>query len=78
VPAAIAPTPESFISLRRSMCGMARASELEEFFPKLTRRPPRINLYAAPSREWRLIYAEIAGAILRHFRHLMNPRRMRN
>ena len=58
--------------------GMARASELEEFFPKLTRRQPRINLYAAPSKEWRLIYAEIAGAILRHFRHLMNPRRMRN
>jgi hypothetical protein len=58
--------------------GMARASELEEFFPNLTRRQPRINLYAAPSREWRLICAEIAGAIPRHFRHLMNPKRMRN
>ena len=58
--------------------GMARASELEEFFPKLTCGQPRINLYAAPSREWRLICAEIAGAIPRHFRHLMNPRRMRN
>jgi hypothetical protein len=43
--------------------GMARASELEEFFPKLTCRQPRINFYAAPSREWRLICAEIAGAI---------------
>jgi hypothetical protein len=29
--------------------GMARASELEEFFPKLTCGQPRINLYAAPS-----------------------------
>ena len=58
--------------------GMARASELEEFFPKLTRRQPRINLYAAPYRERQLICAEIAGAIPRHFRHLMNPKRMRN
>ena len=38
----------------------------------------RINLYAAPSREWRLLCAEIAGAIPRHFRHLMSLKRMRN
>ena len=68
----------NLLGLWATAIGMARASEPEEFFPKLTRRQPRINLHAAPSRDGGLICAEIAGAIPQHFRHLMNPKRLRN
>jgi hypothetical protein len=65
------------LGLWATAIGMARASEPEEFFPKLTRRQPRINLHAAPSREWRANMRRDRRAIS-HFRHLMNLKRMRN